>query len=483
MLSSSRKPDAEGFASRGSDTQYLDAGSEENGFPSLDKLADLMNLDEIETTTDPTMGQLTGLINQRIATGEATFAEKLGITPEQLKQRLDEIATEINNFADRFVNDPQVRKQIKLGYKTLSYAALLLGMKGIKDYMALVNPNLSGGGDGSGQSNSLLDVVDAVLGAGIHEALIAYGSNFANLIAAEYAAMRLVTRQKAKEMIKEIEERIKGTGQYIGVMSAEMWARLRGAWAKTRSKAPIGMPATAKQWIVAGSSPQWAEMSWDDYQSKSRRTNDLLPTDTQRWASIATKVGQSPELIDIASYRAGIGYGIKRIKSRDVVRVYLIAEKSLGQTIGEMSASQSMSSGQEIDGDGDGFVASSPGGPDDTPVRNEEPKPLGQLDKGNIDLTNRPTVKNSDGSISTVRSITVSEGKTAVLIPTVIRKPDGTGKVVSNNDAIKHYKRTGEHLGKFDSINNANSYAEQLHKDQAKRYVNPVSTRIMAGKN
>ena len=460
------------------------AGSEEDGFPSLEKLADLMNLDEIETTTDPTMGQLTGLINQRIATGEATFAEKLGITPEQLKQRLDEIATEINNFADRFVNDPQVRKQIKLGYKTLSYAALLLGMKGMKDYMALLNPNLSGGGDGSAAGgSSLLDLVDSVLSAGIHEALIAYGSNFANLIAAEYAAMRLVTRQKAKEMIKEIKERIEGTGQYIGTMSNEMWARLRGAWAKTRPTAPIGVPAAAKQWIVAGSSPQWAEMSWFEYQAKSRKTNDLLPTDTQRWASIAMKVGQSPELIDIATYRAGIGYGDKRIKSRDVVRVYLIAEKSLGQTIGEMSASQSTSSGQEIDGDGDGFVASSPGGPDDTPVRNEEPKPLGQLVKGNIDLTNRPTVKNSDGSISTVRSITVTEGKTAVLIPTVIRKPDGTGKVVSNNDAIKHYKRTGEHLGKFDSINNANSYAEQLHKDQAKRYVDPRITRIMAGKN
>ena len=324
MLSSSRKPDAEGFASRGSDTQYLDAGSEENGFPSLDKLADLMNLDEIETTTDPTMGQLTGLINQRIATGEATFAEKLGITPEQLKQRLDEIATEINNFADRFVNDPQVRKQIKLGYKTLSYAALLLGMKGMKDYMALLNPNLSGGGDGSAAGgSSLLDLVDSVLSAGIHEALIAYGSNFANLIAAEYAAMRLVTRQKAKEMIKEIKERIEGTGQYIGTMSNEMWARLRGAWAKTRPTAPIGVPAAAKQWIVAGSSPQWAEMSWFEYQAKSRKTNDLLPTDTQRWASIAMKVGQSPELIDIATYRAGIGYGDKRIKPRDVVRVYM----------------------------------------------------------------------------------------------------------------------------------------------------------------
>lgn len=113
-------------------------------------------------------------------------------------------------------------------------------------------------------------------------------------------------------------------------------------------------------------------------------------------------------------------------------------------------------------------MASSPGGPDETPVRNQQSQPKGQLEKGNIDLTNRPTVKNSDGSISTVRSITVTDGKTAVLIPTVIRKPDGTGKVVSNNDAIKHYKRTGEHLGKFDSINNAtlmlNNYTKTKQK-------------------
>ena len=64
--------------------------------------------------------------------------------------------------------------------------------------------------------------------------------------------MRLVTRQKAKEMIEEIKKRIEGTGQYIGTMSNEMWARLRGAWAKVRPKAPIGAPAAAKQWIVAG---------------------------------------------------------------------------------------------------------------------------------------------------------------------------------------------------------------------------------------
>ena len=316
--------ESDGFASRGESGLFnppsLDAGSSADF--SLDELADKLNLDEVGTGPDRVMGQLTGQINQRIANGEATLAEKLGITPEQLQERLADAATEINQFVDRFVHDKKVRENIKHGFKILSAASIMLGSAKMKELLSLINPNLSGGGDGSGQSSSLIDLVDVVLSAGIHEALIAYGSNFANLIATELAAMRLVTRQKAKEMIEEIKKRIEGTGQYIGTMSNEMWARLRGAWSKVRPTAPIGVPAAAKQWIVAGSSPQWAEMSWMDYQSKNRLSRDLIPTDTQRWAKIAVKVGQSPELIDIASYRAGIGYGDKRIKSRDVIRVY-----------------------------------------------------------------------------------------------------------------------------------------------------------------
>ena len=470
-----------GVASRGN-YQPLPTPGDDDGFSpdsTLEKIADRIGLDELPDGTDRQMSLITG----RMLTDDATLAEKLGITPEQLREQIQELSQNISDFVDRFVNDKNVRKQVKYGYKAISLAAMLLGMKGMKDYMSLLNPNFAGGGDGSGRGTSLMDIVDDMLGASIHEALIAYGSNFANLIATEYSAMRLATQEKMKQMVTDIQARIEGTGQKIGVMSTEMWNRLRGAWKLTRAKAPIAVPASAKQWIVAGSTPAWAEMSWIDYQSKSRVTSSMQPTNKRAWADIVSKVGQSPELIDIATYRAGFGYGTKRIKSRDVVRVYLIAEKSLGQTIGEMSASQSTSSGQEIDGDGDGFVATTPGGPDETPKQKQQSKPKGQLEKGNIDLTNRPIVENSDGSISTVRSITITDGKTAVLIPSVIRRPDGTGKVVSNNDAIKHYRKTGEHLGKFNSIKNANSYAEQLHQDQAKRYVNPVSTRIMAGKN
>lgn len=91
----------------------------------------------------------------------------------------------------------------------------------------------------------------------------------------------------------------------------------------------------------------------------------------------------------------------------------------------------------------------------------------GMTQLGNIDLHNRPKVQNSDGTYSTVRSITIGgeKGEPATVIPTVVGK-----KVVSNDAAIQHYRQTGEHLGQFDTIGNANTYAQSLHEDQAKEY-------------
>jgi len=89
----------------------------------------------------------------------------------------------------------------------------------------------------------------------------------------------------------------------------------------------------------------------------------------------------------------------------------------------------------------------------------------GPVAPGNIDLHNRPVVHNPDGSISTVRSITVGFGDKTYVLPTVVG-----GKVVSNREAIDHFRQTGEHLGAFGKREEADAYAQRLHEDQAKEY-------------
>lgn len=90
----------------------------------------------------------------------------------------------------------------------------------------------------------------------------------------------------------------------------------------------------------------------------------------------------------------------------------------------------------------------------------------GQIEKGNIDLYNRPRVVNPDGSISTVRSLSFNpDGKSEVLIPTVVGD-----KIVSDEEAIQNYFKTGQHLGKFKTPQEATRYAETLHKQQESFY-------------
>lgn len=89
--------------------------------------------------------------------------------------------------------------------------------------------------------------------------------------------------------------------------------------------------------------------------------------------------------------------------------------------------------------------------------------PSGLVTAGNIDVTKRPRVVNPDGSVSTVRSMSVEQDGHEVLIPTI----SDDGRVLSDDDAVALYEKTGKHLGVFKDAASANAYAEQLHNAQS----------------
>lgn len=90
----------------------------------------------------------------------------------------------------------------------------------------------------------------------------------------------------------------------------------------------------------------------------------------------------------------------------------------------------------------------------------------GFVSPGNIDLNARPVVRNADGSISTVRSISIGVDGLEYVIPTV----SDDGRLLSDDDAIAMFESTGRHLGAFQSPTAATRWAERLHCDQEKQY-------------
>ena len=97
---------------------------------------------------------------------------------------------------------------------------------------------------------------------------------------------------------------------------------------------------------------------------------------------------------------------------------------------------------------------------------------IGQYGKGNIDLLNRTLVQNSDGTYSTIRSLSFYDDrkksktyKKEILVPTVIGK-----KIVTDDYAIAYYYETGKYLGIFNTIAESNKYAEELHIQQEYLY-------------
>ena len=88
----------------------------------------------------------------------------------------------------------------------------------------------------------------------------------------------------------------------------------------------------------------------------------------------------------------------------------------------------------------------------------------GLVTPGNIDVSKLPAVRNPDGTVSTVRSMSVNIDGKEVLIPTVIN-----GRVVSEEEAIQSYLKTGRHLGMFSSPEAATAYGKSLSAQEAQR--------------
>jgi len=88
--------------------------------------------------------------------------------------------------------------------------------------------------------------------------------------------------------------------------------------------------------------------------------------------------------------------------------------------------------------------------------------------KGNIDLMKRPVIKNPDGSFSTLKSMSFRDPDTGkeTLIP-MIRYD---GYEMDENESIAWYKKTGQYLGRFDTAEEATTYAKELSSKQAELY-------------
>lgn len=83
----------------------------------------------------------------------------------------------------------------------------------------------------------------------------------------------------------------------------------------------------------------------------------------------------------------------------------------------------------------------------------------------NIDLDNRQVITNDDDTISTEFSFSVEMDGLEVLLPAVIN-----GEIVSEEEAVKHFFDSGEHLGMFKTKEAADVYAFCLHLRQESKY-------------
>ena len=100
---------------------------------------------------------------------------------------------------------------------------------------------------------------------------------------------------------------------------------------------------------------------------------------------------------------------------------------------------------------------------------------IGQFGRGNIDLYNRPVYRTIDENgdewtETTFSHVEEDEYGRWVLVPRIARDDRGNAYEMSEQEAWDHYYDTGEYLGIFDTIEEANEYAEKLHLQQEAIY-------------
>ena len=90
----------------------------------------------------------------------------------------------------------------------------------------------------------------------------------------------------------------------------------------------------------------------------------------------------------------------------------------------------------------------------------------GVISPGNINLNNRPMVKNPQGGTSTVFTMGISEDGKHINIPRV----SDDGRILTPKEAVDLFHKTGKHLGVYSSQQAADTAAQQLHEQQANQY-------------